>query len=164
MRIEAGNNRQEDQLVIFRLASEAYGVDIAQVQGIERMQVITFVPHAPPFIQGVINLRGHVTPVMMLRSRLGLEEKEHTKDTRIVVVRMSDRSIGLIVDAVQGVLRVTTDQIEAPSELVTSVESEYIRGIAKVEEDLLIILDLEKVLRMHAPASATTELAAAGVN
>ena len=137
---------REEQLVVFRLGREAYGVDIGQVQGIERMQPITKVPHTPGFVEGVINLRGQVTPVITLRTRFGLEPTENTKETRIVVVRTDDAWVGLVVDAVEGVLRITSDQVEPPSELVTSVEAEYLRGIAKIEDSLLILLDLEKIL------------------
>ena len=137
---------KEEQLVVFRLGDEAYGVDIGQVQGIERMQVVTRVPHTPAFVDGVINLRGQVTPVLTLRTRLGLESTEHTRETRIVVVRMGNRGVGLVVDAVEGVMRISSDQVEPPSELVSSTDSEYLRGIAKVSDDLLILLDLEKVL------------------
>jgi purine-binding chemotaxis protein CheW len=136
----------EEQLIVFRLANEAYGVDIGQVQGIERIQRITRVPHTPAFVEGVINLRGQVTPVLTLRTRFGLEPAEHTKETRIVVVRMDDAWVGLVVDAVDGVLRITSDQVEPPSELVASVDAEYLRGIAKVADNLLILLDLQKVL------------------
>jgi purine-binding chemotaxis protein CheW len=136
----------EEQLIVFRLANEAYGVDIGQVQGIERIQRITRVPHTPAFVEGVINLRGQVTPVLTLRTRFGLEPAEHTKETRIVVVRMDDAWVGLVVAAVDGVLRITSDQVEPPSELVASVDAEYLRGIAKVADNLLILLDLQKVL------------------
>jgi purine-binding chemotaxis protein CheW len=139
----------EEQLIVFRLGREAYGVDIGQVQGIERIQRITKVPHTPDFVEGVINLRGQVTPVITLRARFGLPPAEHTKETRIVVVRMGDTGVGLVVDAVDGVLRITSDQVEPPSELVSSVEAEYLRGIAKVADNLLILLDLQKVLTWH---------------
>jgi purine-binding chemotaxis protein CheW len=136
----------EEQLVVFRLGREAYGVDIGQVQGIERMQVVTRVPHAPAFVDGVINLRGQVTPVITLRARLHMEPAEHTRETRIVVVRMGNRGVGMVVDAVEGVMRIAGEQVEPPSELVASTDSAYLRGIAKVNDDLLILLDLEKVL------------------
>lgn len=145
---QKNTGNREEQLVVFRLGPEAYGVDIGQVQGIERMQSITRVPHTPEFVQGVINLRGQVTPVLTLRTRFGLEATEHTKETRIVVVRMegADTGVGLVVDAVEGVLRINSEQVEPPSELVASVEAEYLRGIAKIEDKLLILLDLEKIL------------------
>ena len=156
---------REEQLVVFRLGREAYGVDIGQVQGIERMQPITKVPHTPNFVEGVINLRGQVTPVITLRTRFGLETTENTKETRIVVVRMEEAWVGLVVDAVEGVLRITSDQVEPPSELVTTVEAEYLRGIAKVEDSLLILLDLKKILSwQETRALQQTELVDAAAN
>jgi len=146
MATEAADRVQEEQLVVFRLGSESYGIDIGRVQGIERMQPVTVVPRAPHFVEGVINLRGQITPVMNLRARFGFDRGEVTKETRIVVVRMRDHWVGLVVDGVEGVLRVPTDRMEPPSELVKSVDSEYLRAIAKLEDGLLILLDLDKVL------------------
>ena len=103
-----------------------------------------------------------MTPVMMLRSRLGLEAVEQTKDTRIVIVRTLGKAIGLIVDAVEGVSRVSGEHIEAPSELISSEESEHLRGIARTEETLLLILDLEKVLKLYSATPATPEPAGVG--
>jgi purine-binding chemotaxis protein CheW len=137
---------REAQLVVFRLGNESYGIDISCVQGIERMHPVTLVPRAPQWIEGVINLRGQITPVMNLRVRFGFERIEPTKETRIVVVQIKGQWVGLVVDRVTGVLRVTSEQIEPPSELVTSVESGYLQGIAKLDDGLLILLDLDRVL------------------
>jgi len=143
----------EEQLVVFRLGAERYGIDISRVQGIERMQPVTVVPRAPHFVEGVINLRGQITPVINLRTRFGFERAEPTKETRIVVVYMQDQWVGLVVDGVAGVQRLTSDRVEPPSEFVKSVESEYLRGIAKVEDGLLILLDLDKVLNGYEAAA-----------
>ncbi len=136
----------EEQLVIFELAKEVYGVDISRVQEIIRMTAITRLPRAPEFVEGVINLRGKVIPVVDLKKRFGLEEADRTKASRIVVVDVGDHTIGMVVDAVSEVLRVPTDAVEPPSPVVTTVESDYIRGIAKLEGRLIILLDLDKVL------------------
>jgi purine-binding chemotaxis protein CheW len=136
----------EEQLVVFRLGAERYGIDISRVQGIERMQPVTVVPRAPHFVEGVINLRGQITPVINLRARFGFTKVEPTKETRIVVVYMRDQWVGLVVDAVEGVSRLNSSQIEPPSAFVRSAESGYLRGIAKIEDGLLILLDLDKVL------------------
>jgi purine-binding chemotaxis protein CheW len=136
----------EEQLVIFELANEVYGVDISRVQEIIRMTTITRLPRAPEFVEGVINLRGKVIPVVDLKKRFGLAERERTKASRIVVVDVGDHTIGMVVDAVSEVLRVPTSAVEPPSPLVTTIESDYIRGIAKVEGRLIILLDLDKVL------------------
>lgn len=139
----------EHQLVVFDLANEQYGVDIAAVEGIIKMQTITAVPRAPQFVEGVTNLRGKVLPVIDLRKRFGLARGEATKDMRIVVVEMGGATVGIVVDGVSEVLRVSEDAIEPPSPIVTTVDSAFIRGIAKVGERLVILLDLGKVLSLQ---------------
>ena len=136
----------EDQLVVFELADEHYGVDIAAVEGIIKMQNITAVPHAPAFVEGVTNLRGSVLPVLDLRKRFSMPAADETNETRIVVVEMGGDSVGMVVDAVSEVLRVSEEAIEPPAPLVTSADSAFITGIAKVDDRLVILLDLGKVL------------------
>ena len=140
---EQGNERQ---LVVFDLSGEAYGVSIAAVREIIRMQSITYVPDTPDFVEGVINLRGNVNPVVDLRKRFGLTVSGETDDSRIVVVDISGENIGVIVDAVTEVLHVAEDAIEPTSALMTTKDSYYIEGIAKLGDRLLILLDLERVL------------------
>lgn len=136
----------EMQLVVFDLASEFYGVDIGDVREINRMQAITRVPGAPSFVEGVINLRGRVVPVVDLRKRLNLKVGEQTQESRIVVVDIGGRDVGVIVDAVSEVLRISTTTIEPPSSMITNIDSDYLRGIAKLDAKLVILLDLNKVL------------------
>ena len=140
---EQGNERQ---LVVFDLGGEAYGVDIATVREIIRMQSVTYVPDTPEFVEGVINLRGNVNPVVDLRKRFGLTVTAETDDSRIVVVDIGGEDIGVIVDAVTEVLRITEDAVEPTSALMTTEDSYYIEGIAKLGDRLLILLDLERVL------------------
>jgi purine-binding chemotaxis protein CheW len=145
----ADNNtvaQEERQLVIFDLAGEAYGVDINAVQGIIRMQTITKVPRTPDFVEGVINLRGEVIPVVDLRKRFGLTATDETKDSRIVVVYIGEQQVGMVVDAVTEVLRIAADSIEPPSSVITSADSAYLLGIAKLEDRLITLLDLEQAL------------------
>jgi len=137
---------EETQVVIFDLASEFYGVDIDDVREIIRMQTITRVPGAPSFVEGVINLRGKVVPVVDLRKRLRLTVGEQTKDSRIVVVDVASRNVGVIVDAVTEVLRIPLSSVEPESSMITGTDSDYLRGIAKLEAKLIILLDLNKVL------------------
>ena len=144
----------EEQLVVFELAGESYGVEISRVQEIDRMQTITVVPQAPPFVEGVINLRGRITPVVDLRTRFGLPKAEPTPLTRIVVVKAGEEWVGLVVDAVSEVLRIPVDAIEPPSAMVTTAESTYLRGIAKLESRLIILLDLDRVLDKEFQAAA----------
>ena len=136
----------EQQLVVFDLASESYGVHIGAVQSIIKMQPITVVPRAPASVEGVINLRGTVLPVIDLRVRFGLTADEATKDTRIVVVEIDGTEVGMVVDGVSEVLMVSDEEIEPPSPIVTTVDSAFITGIAKVDSRLIILLDLTRVL------------------
>jgi len=147
--------KQEEmlQLVSFKLGDEEFGVDIMQVQEIIRMQEITSVPNAPEFVEGVINLRGRVIPIIDLRKRFGLEEKSHDKATRIIVVKVDDLTVGLVVDEVSEVLRIPADTVEPPPPIVAGVESEYIKGVGKLEDRLLILLDLSKTLSKEEKAS-----------
>lgn len=135
----------ENQMVVFDLAREHYGVDIAAVEGIIKLQAITHVPQAPAFVEGVTNLRGKVLPVVDLRRRFDLPAVAATNETRIIVVEMSGATIGVVVDGVSEVLRVEPEAIEPPSPLVAS-NSTFIRGIAKVDQRLIILLDLSKML------------------
>jgi len=134
------------QLVGFCLGDEEYGFEIQRVQEINRIVEITRVPRTPDFVMGVINLRGKVIPVINLRQRFGLISKEADKDTRIVVVEIQNKILGIMVDAVSEVLRIPASTIEPPPDIVTGVDAEYIEGIAKLPERLLILLDLDKIL------------------
>lgn len=145
----------ENQMVVFHLAHEFYGVDIAAVEGIIKMQTITSVPQSPDFVEGVTNLRGTVLPVVDMRKRFGLAATEKTRDTRIIVVEMNGLTVGMVVDAVNEVLRVPVEDIEPPSPMVATVDSAFITGIAKVDDRLIILLDLAKVLTLHEQAELT---------
>jgi purine-binding chemotaxis protein CheW len=144
MKLAAGGDEQ--QLVVFELGAELYGVEIARVHEIIRLQTVTRVPRAPAFVEGVINLRGKVIPVVDLRRRFGLPSAEHTRSTRIVVVEIGDQVVGIVVDGVSEVLRVNTATVEPPSPVVAGIDSEYLHGIAKLPERLVILLDLDRVL------------------
>ena len=134
------------QVVTFALANEEYGVDIAQVQEINRMVAITHVPRAPQFMEGVINLRGQLIPIIDLRARFGMSHAERTKNTRIVVTEIGSKRVGMVVDSVSEVLRIPVEQIEDAPDLVAGVETEYIRGVGKVGDRLIIMLDLTRVI------------------
>lgn len=133
------------QLVSFTLNEEEFGIDILMVQEIIRMLQITKVPNSPDFVDGVVNIRGRIIPVVDLRCKLGMPRKEHDKETRVVIVEVSGKTIGFIVDAVTEVLRIPSSTIEAPPELVAGVNSEYIKAVGKLEDRLLILIDLEKI-------------------
>jgi purine-binding chemotaxis protein CheW len=155
MTAEAVAATDENQLVVFELAGESYGVDIGAVNTIIRMQDITHVPRAPEFVEGVINLRGSIVPVIDLRKRFRLGAFDTAKSWRIVVVETSTGLIGLMVDAVTETLSLSNDAIEPPSSLVTTADSRYLRGVAKLDERLIILLDLEKILTDEETGSLT---------
>ena len=134
------------QLVVFNLANEYYGVNISAVNTIIRMQQITEIPNTQKFIDGVINLRGSIIPVINLRTRFGFAEKEPTKASRIVVVEAAGQLIGMTVDEVAETMRLSADSIEPPSPVIASVDAEYLRGVGKADDRLVILLDLDKVL------------------
>jgi purine-binding chemotaxis protein CheW len=143
---DRNNAMDEIQLVVFDLATEHYGVDISDVREIMRMQNITAVPGAMSYIEGVINLRGKVLPVLDLKKRLGLKAIARTVESRIMVIDLTDGEAGVIVDAVTEVLRVPNSAIEPPSSMVSRGNSDYLRGIAKLEDRLIILLDLNRLL------------------
>jgi len=134
------------QLVTFRLGNEEFSVDILKVQEIIRLMELTRVPKAPAFIEGVINLRGKVIPVMDLRKRFSMPEAEDTSEARIIVVELESTTVGFRVDGVSEVLRLHADTVEPPPTMVSGVETEYIRGVGKLDDRLIILLDVEKVL------------------
>jgi purine-binding chemotaxis protein CheW len=134
------------QLVSFVLGNEEFGVNIICVQEIIRMLQITKVPNAPDYVDGVINLRGRVIPVIDLRQKLGMPRKEHDNNTRIIVVEVNSKTVGFIVDGVKEVIRIPAGVTEPPPEIVSGINSEYIKSVGKLEDRLLILIDLEKIL------------------
>ena len=138
---------QQLQLVTFRLGKEEFGVEILKVHEIIRMMQITQVPKAPDFVYGVINLRGKVIPIVSLRKRFGLDKgEEQDQNLRIIVVELSQVVVGFIVDSVSEVLKISRDIVEPPPPVVAGIESDYITGVAKLEDRLVILLDLEHLL------------------
>ena len=133
------------QLVSFRLGEELFGIDILRVQEINRMVDITAVPQAPSYCEGVINLRGRVIPIIDLRRKLDLFEAERDKNTRIIVCDVDSGVVGMIVDAVDEVLRIPGSNVEPAPAVVMSMNSEYIQGVVKLENRLLIFLDISSI-------------------
>jgi purine-binding chemotaxis protein CheW len=150
---ETAGPRPEEHVVIFRLADEFYALDIQAVQEIVRMQTITSIPGSDLWVEGITNLRGRVVPVVDLRKRCGVDAGEYTSETRIVVVSSATGMVGLIVDAVSEVMRIPGDQVEQPSAIVSVPANTYLRGIAKLEDRLVSLMDLEGVL----PSGSDTE-------
>ncbi len=134
------------QLVTFKLGEEEFGVDILKVQEIIRMLPITKVPNVPDFVEGVINLRGKVIPVIDMRRRFGMAASTHDSETRIKVVSVQGQVVGFVVDAVSEVLRISEATVEDPPAVVAGIGSEYMSGVGKLQDRLLILLDLDKLL------------------
>jgi purine-binding chemotaxis protein CheW len=135
-----------EHLATFQLGGEEYGVDVRLVQEIIRVGEITQVPRAPDFIKGVINLRGRIIPVVDLKRKLSLGFVEQRRETRIVVVKLKERLIGLLVDGASQVLKVPLSVIEAAPEEVVEIDVSAVRGVAKLEKRLIILIDLLKIL------------------
>ena len=133
------------QLVSFHVGGEEFGLNILRVQEIIRVQQLTRVPNSPDFVDGVINLRGKVIPVVALRKRFGLEDMPHDKQTRIVVIEVRGLILGFIVDSVSEVLRIPADTVEPPPRL-GKVEREYVSGVGKLDNRLLILLDVDRLM------------------
>jgi purine-binding chemotaxis protein CheW len=151
------------QLVTFKLENEEFGVDILKVQEIMRTVEITRIPNAPEFVEGVINLRGKIIPIVDLRKRLGFRSKEWDPRTRIIVVELDGLTIGFVVDSVSEVLRIPRDTIEPPPSIVSGIESDYIEGVGKTGERLLLLLELGNVLKeKEKRAARNIEVAADG--
>lgn len=136
----------EEQLVTFSLGSEEFGVDIMLVQEIIRIPPITRVPKASEYVEGVINLRGNVIPVISLRNRFGMTRAEETDLSRIIVLQIQNKVFGIRVDAVTEVLRLSSETIEPPPPITLGMDAQFIRGVGKIGERLLILLDLDHIM------------------
>lgn len=141
---------EEIQLVVFKLGDEEFGVNIHQVREIVRLVPITPIPRAPGFIEGVVNLRGSVLAVIDLAKRLELPARPRSEKTRIVVVELEENTVGMIVDEVSEVLRISTHNIVKTPQIVESkISQKYITGVGKLEERLLILIDLTATLSIE---------------
>jgi purine-binding chemotaxis protein CheW len=143
------------QLVGFRLDNEDYAIAITKIQEIILMKPITRIPQVPDFIEGLINLRGSVIPIVNLRKRFGLAARDVDGETRTIVVNIHDKTVGCIVDAVTQVMRINRDQIQPPPLSVLSVSHQYVAGLARLEDRLLIILDIERLFDQGSAALNT---------
>ncbi len=149
--IKKNQSGDVEQMVIFSLGQEEFGVNILQVQEINRMVEITQVPQAEHYVEGIINLRGKVIPIIDLRKKFGMAEKEYDNSTRIGVVDVASETVGLVVDGVSEVLRVPTEMLEDAPKMISGDSSsyasaDYIKSIVKLEDRLLIYLNLEKIV------------------
>ncbi|HHT70397.1 MAG: chemotaxis protein CheW [bacterium] len=151
--------RKERQLVVFSLGQEEYGVDILQVKEIKRLTEITRVPNAPDHVEGVINLRGNIIPVVDLHKRFELGTVEATDESRIVIVNVQDITVGITVDAVSEVITLDKSSLAPPPPLVAGIEASFIEAIGKLKDRLLILLNMDRILGLDEVA-ATKEVTA----
>lgn len=159
---QTGQSDEQLQLVTFCVNNEQYAVDILRVQEINRMLAITQVPQSPPGVEGVINLRGRIIPIMDLRVRFGMPKGDRTDESRIMVVESGGTIVGFIVDRVHEVLRISRTTVDPAPAMSSTVESRYIEGVAKLDDRLIILLDLDALLseQPNALAGNTARLAA----
>jgi len=146
--LQTGTGAAASQYVVFNIASEEYCIEILKVQEIIRMMPVTWLPRRPTYIIGVINLRGEIIPIIDLRIKFGLEKKEYNKFTRILIGQIDEKLMGMVVDGTSDVIELASEQLEsAPGAVARSKTSEYIRGIARLGERVIILLDISRILR-----------------
>lgn len=134
------------QLISFMVGSEEYGMEIVRVKEVIRTPAITPLPKAPSFVKGIINLRGDVIPIIDLRDKFGLEATEYTAATRVIVVDVDGKLVGMIVDAASQVIRIPTDQIEPPPPVAGGLPSDLIEGVGKIGDRLIVLLNIDMIL------------------
>lgn len=139
----------ERQLVVFKLKNEEYGIEITKVEEIVRYQEITNIPQSTEYILGVINLRGRVIPIVDLKEKFYKMPTEITEETRIVVLNLEKMSVGIIVDSVSEVLRIQEENIEVTPQMCKDREGQAIIGVGKLEDRLLMLLDIDKTMTME---------------
>ena len=144
---ETDTTSDELQLVVFNIGAEEFGVEIMNVQEIIRMTSITKIPQAPHYVRGIINLRGKIVIVINLNDIMGTGGGEQDEDTRIIVAEMGDNVVGFVVDSATEVLRLPKNSVEpAPAIIANKIDTEYVRGVGKIDDRLLILLNLQKIL------------------
>ena len=139
--------KEEMKLVAFSLNGKEYAIDVKNVVSIEKMMTITRVPHVPPYVKGVINLRGVITPILDLRIRFDMEPVEYNQNTRIIIVTWENKEVGFIVDEANDVINIQEKNIEPQPDVIGNIQQNYITGVVKVADRLLIILKLETILK-----------------
>jgi purine-binding chemotaxis protein CheW len=144
IRVEADG--ELSQLISFMVGDEEYGLDILRVKEVIRVREITRLPKAPSFVKGIINLRGDVIPIIDLRDKFGLPAQDQTADTRVIVVDVEGKLVGMVVDSASQVVRIPADQIDPPPPIVGGLSAEFVRGVGKMDDRLIILLDIDRIL------------------
>ena len=144
--LREGSAEEMRQLISFTVGAEEYGLELLRVKEVIRMRQITWLPKAPSCVKGIINLRGDVVPIIDLRDRFGLQASEHTAMTRVIVVEVEGRLVGVVVDSASQVVRVPADQFDPPPPMLGKTAQGFITGVGKLQEKLIITIDVDKIL------------------
>ncbi|MBU3545137.1 chemotaxis protein CheW [Polynucleobacter sp. MWH-Mekk-B1] len=140
---------ESQEFLTFVLGSEIYGIDILKVQEIRGYDSVTSIANTPEFIKGVINLRGHIVPIVDLRIKLHLERISYDEFTVVIILNMSDRIVGIVVDGVSDVLHLGVNEIRPVPDIVSGIDTRYIIGLASIEDRMLILVDIEQLMDSH---------------
>lgn len=146
--MEEAVNTDSKQYVVFRIGREEYGLDSLTAKEIQEMLPITRVPKTPDYIKGVVNLRGEIIPVISLRKKFNLPEVELTEDTRIIIVRLNDTSVGIIVDAVVEVIQIDDDLTENITDFSSDLSMDYVIGVGKIDGRIITLLNFENLIKI----------------
>ena len=141
-----GAAKQANEFLTFTLGHEEYGVEILKVQEIRSYEAPTTIANAPPFLKGVVNLRGVIVPIVDMRIKFGLDKAEYNQFTVVIILNVAHRVVGMVVDSVSDVLQLTGEQIREAPQFGASLDAEYITGLGTVEERMLILIDIEKLM------------------
>jgi purine-binding chemotaxis protein CheW len=158
---ESKNASEVRQLISFIVGAEEYGLELLRVKEVIRMRQITWLPQAPPCVKGIINLRGDIIPIIDLRERFGLQSIEHTALTRVIVVEVEGRPMGMVVDSASQVVRVPADQFEPPPPMMGVADNGFITGVGKIEGKLVITIDADRILSTEDMREIASSLEAA---
>jgi purine-binding chemotaxis protein CheW len=139
------NNANQQKYLTFNILDEVYGIEILKVKEIIAIINITKVPLVPDFVKGVINLRGQVIPVIDIRLKLGIEEKEYTMHTTIIIVEIGEMSIGFIVDKTSDVVSISSEELTQPPRFGTKIDVSFLKSMVKIDEKIIMIVNLEKI-------------------
>jgi purine-binding chemotaxis protein CheW len=151
--MESSKDRKETgelrQFISFSVGEEEYGLELLRVKEVIRIREITWLPKAPTFVKGIINLRGDVIPIIDLRDKFGLESRENTAATRVIVVEVDGRLMGMVVDSASQVVRIPADQIDPPPPVLGGSSREFITGVGKLDDKLIILLNADAILTIE---------------
>ncbi len=159
--ISEGTKGEVQQLISFTVGEEEYGLELLRVKEVIRMRRITWLPKAPSCVKGIINLRGDVIPIVDLRERFGLQAQEQTAVTRVIVVEVEGRLVGMVVDSASQVVRIPADQFDPPPTVMGEVSRDFITAVGKMGEKLIIMIDVDRVLSTEEMSLIASSLKAA---